>query len=92
MKINDIDVIDATKKLTIRITEEDVKKGGLKNAKACAAARAIKRIGHFKNARVHISRTYVQNKAGDWVRYTTPAALRREIVAFDRGGSFEPGI
>lgn len=92
MKIDGIDVVDATKKLTIRITEDDVKKGGVKDAKACAAARAIKRIGHFKNARVHVSRTYVQDKEGNWRRYMTPMALQKEIISFDRGGTFTPGV
>jgi len=92
VKIDDVEVLDAKRKLVIKISENDVKKGGLRNAKACAAARAIRRIGHFKNARVHLTRTYVQNKHGDWIRYTTPMALRREIIAFDRGGTFEPGI
>jgi hypothetical protein len=41
-------------------------------------------------ARVHVARTYL--KIGNkWLRCITPESLRSEIVAFDRGGKFEPG-
>ena len=41
-------------------------------------------------ARVHTGRTYVKINE-EWMRYNTPVSLQKEIVAFDRGGSFEPG-
>lgn len=91
MKIGGGKVIDAPSRLPIRITKNDVRRGALKNASACAAAQAICRVGGFREARVHTSRTYVKKKNGDWLRYLTPPALSKEIVAFDRGGSFEPG-
>lgn len=90
MKINGLPVTDASKKLAVHITKRDVSLGATKDPGGCAAARAIVRQTGCQQARVHIGRTYIKfdNK---WVRYATPPALRSEIVAFDRGGDFEPG-
>jgi hypothetical protein len=90
MKINGGTVIDAAEAIPITITKDDVRRGAAKNASACAAARAICREG-FTEARVHAARTYVRRPDGKWLRFVTPPALRSEIVAFDRGGAFEPG-
>ena len=49
----------------------------------------IRELGATK-ALVHASRIYLQ-KGQKWVRYFTPDALHHETIAFDRGGSFEPG-
>lgn len=90
MKIEGKPVKDANKQLQITIMPRDVKAGALKNATSCAAAQALVRSGVCQEARVHVNRTYL--KEGDkWTRYQTPPALRSEIVAFDRGGTFEPG-
>jgi hypothetical protein len=45
---------------------------------------------HVKEARVHLSRIYLRTNDTNWVRYQTPVELRQEIIAFDRGGVFEP--
>lgn len=90
MKIGGGKVVDGLKPIEIRITKDDVRAGALKSASACAAARALCREG-FTEARVHAGRTYVKQKDGTWLRYQTTPALRSEIVAFDRGGKFEPG-
>ncbi len=90
MKIHGTPVEDSDKELTIKILPRDVKAGAHKNATACAAAKALIREGLCQEAKVHINRTYLLE--GDvWKRYETPPALRTEIVAFDRGGAFEPG-
>lgn len=90
MKINGVNVVDASKKIVLHISPRDVAKGDNKNPSACAAAQACLRQLHADDARVHIGRTYlkIDNK---WVRYRTSKALRSEIVAFDRGGKFMPG-
>lgn len=90
MKINGTKVADATSRLKITITPNDVRKGDNKNPSSCAAAVALLRQCGASQARVHIGRTYlkIDNK---WVRYQTPKSLRSEIIAFDRGGKFEPG-
>jgi hypothetical protein len=87
VKVRDADPDEA---LTLHITQRDVKSGSAKNAKACAAAKALCRQEGCEAARVHLSRTYVK-RAGTWVRYMTPPPLRSEIIAFDRGGQFSPG-
>ena len=90
MKINGTPVKDANEKLVVTITKNDVRRGTMKEAKACAAANALCRQTGAKEARVHFSRAYLkQGKV--WRRYAVPMALRNEIIAFDRGGAFEPG-
>lgn len=91
MEIAGLPVKDLMKKIKIVITKDDCKKGATKDPGACAAALAcMRQVGGCTAARIHISRTYL--KVGDkWVRCQTPAALRSEIIAFDRGGTFEPG-
>lgn len=83
--------------LKVEITAADIRNGDNKNPSACAAARSLVRCNpEIKEARVHLSRTYVKvekpNGKKVWVRYKTPESLRTEIVAFDRGGKFEPGL
>ena len=90
MKINGVEVQDANEKLLVKITKQDVRKGELKNSSACAAANALCRQHHADEARVHFSRAYIR-KGKKWMRFSVPAALRNEIIAFDRGGKFEPG-
>lgn len=91
MEINGKKVVDATKPISIHITKRDTTDGANKDPGACAAARAVKRdVPECVNARVHIGRVYVETEK-KWIRYETPDALRTEIIAFDRGGSFSPG-
>lgn len=91
MEINGKRVVDATSKAKIHITQTDTIKGANKDPGACAAARAAARdITGCLSARVHIGRVYIEHK-NKWVRYQTPEALRTEIIAFDKGGSFQPG-
>jgi len=91
MEINGKKVVDATRRARIVITERDTREGDNKNPSSCAAARAAKRdVPECISARVHVGRVYIETPK-QWVRYFTPERLRTEIVAFDRGGSFEPG-
>jgi hypothetical protein len=91
MEINGKKVVDAKSKAVIHITQQDTVKGANKDPGACAAARAAKRdIVDCLSARVHIGRIYIEHK-DKWVRYQTPDSLRTEIIAFDKGGSFQPG-
>lgn len=90
MKIDGAPVVNATKKLPITITPRDVKLGETKDPGACAAARACMREAGATQARVHISTTYLKMDK-EWVRYRTPAAIRSEIISFDRGAGFQPG-
>lgn len=91
MEIAGKKVVDAKRSAKIVITKRDTETGDNKNPSSCAAALAAKRdVPECLSARVHIGRVYVEHK-DKWVRYFTPDALRTEIVAFDRGGSFQPG-
>jgi hypothetical protein len=91
MEIAGKKVVDAKRPAKIVITVRDTKIGDNKNPSSCAAALAAKRdVPECLSARVHIGRVYIEHK-DKWVRYLTPEALRTEIVAFDRGGSFQPG-
>lgn len=90
MKIAGTKVVDAKAPISLKITKRDCSTGSLKDPSACAAAKALCRLSDVKECRVHISRVYIKAN-GKWVRYGTPPALRSEIIAFDRGGKFEPG-
>ena len=83
-------VANAKKSVTLHITDGDINKAKRKNAGGCAAALACRRQLHAVEARVHLGRTYVRRN-GKWVRYLTSQALRSELIAFDKGGKFEPG-
>lgn len=91
MKIGGLPVVDAKKPLEISIGELDIPRSKAKVPGACVAANACRRaLG--AEARVHLSRVYIRLEGGKfWTRYATPSSLRSEIVAFDRGGRFQPG-
>jgi hypothetical protein len=94
MKVKAIDgkpVFDAKRPISLTITPNDIAKADRKEPIDCAVARACRRELHAKEARVHLGRVYVRMNEGNWQRFVTPKALRSEIIAFDRGGSFEPG-
>ncbi len=90
MEIAGKPVRNAKKPIVLVITSDDVKKGATRDPASCAAALACKRQMNAAEARVHTGRTYVRIK-DEWIRFNTPVSLQKEIVAFDRGGSFEPG-
>lgn len=82
-------VIDAKNVLLLEIKRPDILGSSKADAANCAAARALKRC-YGSDARVFLTRTYV--KIGNaWARFMTPEAISREITAFDRGATFEPG-
>lgn len=94
MKIKVIDglpVIDAKRPLTLHVLKSDVAKADVKEPAGCAVARACRRELHVEEARIHLGRVYLRSNKGNWTRYITPKSMRAEIIAFDRGGTFEPG-
>lgn len=90
-EIDGIPVIDAKKSIQLEINERDVKFADKKEPADCAAARACRRSLHAIEARIHLGRVYIRMNKGNWNRYITSRPLRAEIIAFDRGGAFEPG-
>ena len=84
-------LIDATKDMEICVTKHDVSISRKNDPMNCAAANAIKRTTRTE-AEVHISRTYLLDKAKKrWIRFITPESVSREITSFDRSAIFEPG-
>lgn len=90
MRINGYPVVDSKKKVVLTVTPLDVKKGRVKSPDACAVAIACVRQLGCKQAVVHATRTYLRIDM-KWTRYFSPAAIKNELIAFDRGGKFEPG-
>jgi hypothetical protein len=92
-RIDGLPVVDAKRPLTLKVTKADIAKAAdsIQQPNSCAVARACHRELHCKEVRVHLSRVYVRTNDHNWVRYLTPKDMRGEIIAFDRGGSFEPG-
>ncbi len=90
-QIDGLPIINAKRTIKVTVNKNDIGKSDPKNPADCAVARAIRREFHVKEARVHLGRVYLRANEGNWVRYFTPRALRTEIIAFDRGGTFSPG-
>lgn len=94
MNIKAIDgkpVLNAKHAVTLKISASDVARADRKEPALCAVARACRRQILAKEVRVHLGRVYMRMNEGNWQRFLTPRSLRSEIIAFDRGGSFEPG-
>jgi hypothetical protein len=90
-QIDGLPVIDAKKPLKLEVTRADCQLATRKNPGCCAVAKACGRELKIKGVRVHLSRLYLL--AGKtWTRYLVHSSLRQEIIAFDRGGKFEPGV
>jgi len=91
VKIKGKTVTDSKTPLVLKITKKDISGGKTKMPDACAAAVcAMRECKGAVSAHIHLSRAYVEYPK-KIVRYTVPAALRTEIVSFDRGHSFTSG-
>jgi hypothetical protein len=76
----------------LSIDDADIAGSKRKGPGSCAAARAILRENaEVKGVRVHIGRVFLEYDKF-WERYQTPSSLRTEVIAFDRGGTFSPGV
>lgn len=90
MHLDGLPVYDAKEPVIFTVTKRDIQRGGLQEPDSCAIAIACKRHEHSSDARIHIYHSYILHK-DHWLRYRTPICVAREIIAFDRGGTFEPG-
>ena len=88
--IDGLPVFDAKRPLRLSITTQDIVGASPKHPQDCAMARAAMRALHVIEARVHLTRTYLRTNNHNWVRYETPGRVRAEIIAYDRGGTFQP--
>ena len=93
LSIDGLPVVDAKRPLVLRVTKADIVKAAdsSKEPEKCAVARACYRELRVQEVRVHLARVYLRTNKTNWVRYLTPKDMRAEIIAFDRGGQFEPG-
>jgi hypothetical protein len=83
-------VQDATEDLTMEVTKADCASKAVKDHQACAMAVACKRKLHLDDVIISRSMAYlVRGKVA--TRYELPETVSREVIAFDRGGAFQPG-
>ena len=89
--INGRQCIDATKSMTLNITNNDCTLASRKDHANCVISRAcMKSTG--SDALVYVSRVYIKQTYQDvWVRYIVTNTLRTQVVAFDQGGAFAEG-
>jgi hypothetical protein len=90
-QIDGLPVVDAKKPLKLEITRADCNLATRKNPGCCAVAKACGRELKIRGVRVHLSRLYLLSGKA-WTRYLVHSSLRSEIIAFDRGGKFQPGV
>jgi hypothetical protein len=83
-------VVDATAHAMIDVTKADANSRAVRDHGACAMAVACKRKLHLDGVVMSRSVAYLV-KDRQAVRYRVMQHLTRELVAFDRGGTFEPG-
>lgn len=92
MKIDGLPVKNLTRPITLEISEQDCKRGNQREPGSCAAALAlIREYPNCTEARVHLGRVFLKIGNRHWLRGKTTGALRTEIAAFDKGGTFDPG-
>lgn len=91
MVIDGLPVVNGKGKILLKITKGDISRADRKQPDQCVIARCCRRSLKVKEARIHLGRVYLRRDDRQWERYITSPAMRTEIVAFDRGGSFEPG-
>jgi hypothetical protein len=82
---------DAKEPLILKVMPADIRSAKKKDQMHCAAANALCRQEHYKQARVCKTKTYVQHRDGTWERYITPIGLYLEIMIFDRDGIMHGG-
>lgn len=92
--LDSLPIIDAPRSLEVHILPSDIEGATTKDPSGCVVARSLCREHHVAEARIHLGRVYIRQTKNSktWVRYITPPAMRSEIIAFDRGGTFVPGI
>src|SRR5262245_1503051 len=83
-------VKDADDSLIIEVTAADVKSSQVRNHNACAMAVACKRSQRLDGVIISVGTAYLI-KNEEATRYILPSSVSREVVSFDRNGSFMPG-
>jgi len=83
-------VLDADEDVNIEVTKHDSQSKAVKNHEQCAMAVACKRAMHLDGVVISRKIAYLV-KGKEAVRFIVPQSVSREVVAFDRGATFEPG-
>ena len=91
LEIDGLPVKDAKKSIRLEIMREDIVNARKKNSNCCAVAKACTRGLNVKAVKVHLTRLYLNTDGKCFTRYIVSGAMRSEIIAFDRGGRFQPG-
>jgi len=84
-------VTDAKAGLTIEVTKHDDHVATRKAHKTCAMAVACKRKLNLDGVIISVKTAYMI-KGRKAIRFAVPEHVSREVVSFDRGGGFEPGM
>lgn len=84
-------VTDASKGIEIEVTKRDDQTSKRNDHAGCAMAVACKRTLHLDGVIISRSVAYLV-KGDEAVRYDVPESTTREVISFDRGGGFDPGV
>lgn len=84
-------IVDAKEPMALEVKAIDVIRASEKNSKCCAYARAAERQEGVQAAFFFRSTAYLELD-DKIVRYTLPPSVQKEIVAFDRHKTMEPGL
>ncbi len=83
-------IVDAKKGLILKVTSKDIDKAEQNNPSACGFAQAATRQLKATSAHFFRSVAWVETPR-HIVRFSLPQSMQKEIVAFDRSKSMEPG-
>lgn len=83
--------MEATRPLTLQVKAMDVKRASKKDPNNCAFSRACKRQYPGIKAAYFFRTTAWLEYPDRIVRYSIPLSMQKEIVAFDRNKTMEPG-
>lgn len=84
-------IIDSKTNMKLHVGKAELSAAKRKRPNSCALAQACMQKEGVKEVRIHLSRAYVRTNDLNWQRFMVGDNLRREIVAFDRGGKFMAG-
>lgn len=84
-------VVDAGRARVIEVEAVDLQSAAVRSHRTCAMAVACKRKLELDGVIMARTTAYLI-KGRRATRYAVPQAVTREIISFDRGGGFEPGI
>jgi hypothetical protein len=89
-RANGLKIKDAKTPLDISVNKADLRGARKKDPANCAFAKACKRQEDVDEVFFFGTTAYTK-KGKTLTRYLMPTSMQKEVVAFDRGGKFEPG-